>query len=169
MVTRWRLVAALVLAFASAAIGWLSVLRGHENATPAPKPVQEKATFTPEARRVAREFLTAVGRMDRARARRLMTATAPCSRMVVSAGLFEPTEADLSVAWAQPTHLFLDVVIRRKGRAAAVLMMGLQRRGKYSWRVDYWDMRWGPRSPWCEMLRRPTGARRGPARGRRQG
>jgi hypothetical protein len=145
--THWVRFVAPLLALVVAAAVWFTLSRPDENGRPGPKTVRPTATFTPAARRAANEFLAAVGRKDRFLARRLLAPTAPCERRVVLASPFKAHQVSLSVGYAEPDHLYLDVLIRP---SRGSFIMGLQRQGPDRWRVDYWDTRWGPQSPLCE-------------------
>ena len=62
---------------------------------------------------------------------------------------FKPRDVALSVSFAQPQHLYLDAVIRIERGRALPYSMGLKRRGRDRWVVDYWDHYFSPVTGMC--------------------
>ena len=142
---RFALVVATAIALVAVVAAVLHRSRADEKA-----PARPTARFTRSARLTAKEFLAALGRERLRRARRLLAPDAPCSRMLVPVGRpFKPRDVALSVSFAQPQHLYLDAVIRIERGRALPYSMGLKRRGRDRWVVDYWDHYFSPVTGMC--------------------
>ena len=114
------------------------------------------AAFTPAAQEFAHTFIrTAVARRDPS-AWRLIDPSFPCIQgsvrkawqsgqlRFVQRGPFKHVRLRLEAVRSE--GLMLDVAFDRRAR----YLMGLKRHGRDRWLVDWWDIRWGPRSAWCE-------------------